>query len=83
MDRVAIGLDRRAANRSVVVRKILRLDDCGRSALHGFFECVIRILDLKRDVSHAVTVLLDMFGGGWSGCIGVVNTKLTLFCFIR
>ena len=62
MDRVAICRDRRVAHRAVLVRNIVRLDDALRTAFYRLVVGVVRVLDIERDIPHAVAVLLDVLG---------------------
>ena len=61
MDRVAIGMDRGAANGAVFILDIVRFFGRQRAATHRFLKCLIRIGHFQRDIAHAVAMLADVF----------------------
>jgi hypothetical protein len=60
MDRVAVGGDGRAPDRAVLVRDRRGLLDAPRAAFRGLLVRPIDVLDLERDVLHAVAVAVDV-----------------------
>ena len=62
MDRVAVGLDRGAADRAVLIAYIVRFLGRQSSAADGFGEGFVRIGDFQSDVAHTVAMLADMLG---------------------
>ncbi len=51
-----------AADAAVRVDLVVRLDGRPGAALHRFFERRVGVVDLERDVAHAVAVQLEVVG---------------------
>ena len=61
MDRVAIGVDRPAANHAVFILHIVRFLGRLRSPANRLLKGLIRIVHFERDIAHAIAVLPNMF----------------------
>src|SRR5208282_1198187 len=60
MDRVAIGVDRAAANGAVFILYVMRFLGWLSSPMHCFLKSLVRVLHFQRDIPHAIAMLADM-----------------------
>src|ERR1035438_2832753 len=60
MDRVAIGVDRGAANGAVFILHVMWFLGWLSSPMHCFLKSLVRVLHFQRDIPHAIAMLADM-----------------------
>src|ERR1019366_8938632 len=66
------------ANAAVFIIDVMRFLGRQRSAAHSFLEGLIRILDFKRDIAHAIAMFSDMFRRRIGGRHGRGQDKVRL-----
>ncbi len=67
VQRLAVGVDRRAADAAVPVGDVVRLDGGRGAPAHRLLERAVRIVHLEGDVADAVAVHADVVGRGVIG----------------